>query len=109
MSTQITEPMFEYWETPKFGEMLALARERLREAQARFEASGEVDRRTGRKFTFESEKNADHIRRAEDTLELMRAELRRRAVECCVEDPGSSGSESHGFLIQGPAVFPRGI
>src|ERR1700730_6313441 len=25
------------------------------------------------------------------------------------DGPGSSGPESHGFLIQGPAVFPRGI
>ena len=26
------------------------------------------------------------IAAAQDTVELMRAELRRRAVECCVED-----------------------
>jgi hypothetical protein len=76
---------FLYWNTEKLGSMLALARLRLREAQARFEASGEAERRM-RKRTFEAEQAAEHVRRAEDTLELMRAELRRRAVECCVED-----------------------
>jgi len=77
-----------YWETTKLGEMLALARLRLREAQARFEASGEAERRMRRKHTFEGEQAAEHVRRAEDTLELMRAELRRRAVEAMerVED-----------------------
>jgi hypothetical protein len=76
---------FAFWDTEKLGSMLALARERLREAQARFEASGEAERRM-RKRTFEAEQDAEHVRRAEDTVELMRAELRRRAVECCVED-----------------------
>jgi|HubBroStandDraft_4_1064222.scaffolds.fasta_scaffold39605_5 hypothetical protein len=77
---------FAFWNTEKLGSMLALARLRLREAQARFEASGEAERRMRRKHTFEAEQDEEHVRRAEDTLELMRAELRRRAVECCVED-----------------------
>jgi hypothetical protein len=76
---------FSYWNTEKLVSMLALARERLREAQAKFEASGEAERRM-RKRTFEAEQDEEHVRRAEDTVELMRAELRRRAVECCVED-----------------------
>jgi hypothetical protein len=38
------------------------------------------------KRTFEAEQDAEYVRRAQDTVELMRAELRRRAVECCVED-----------------------
>ena len=76
---------FAFWDTEKLGSMLALARLRLREAQARFEASGEAERRM-RKRTFEAEQDEEHVRRAEDTVELMRAELRRRAVECCVED-----------------------
>jgi hypothetical protein len=76
---------FAFWDTEKLGSMLALARLRLREAQARFEASGEAERRM-RKRTFEAEQDEEHVRRAEDTVEMMRAELRRRAVECCVED-----------------------
>ena len=75
-TTEDDAPPFAYWETPKLGEMLALARLRLREAQAKFEASGEAERRM-RKHTFEAEQDAEYVRRAQDTVELMRAELRR--------------------------------
>jgi hypothetical protein len=85
--------MFEYWETPKLGEMLALARLRLREAQARFEASGEAERRM-RKRTFEAEQDAEYVRRAQDTVEMMRAELRRRAVEATLQDSQSVNQTS---------------
>ena len=69
-------PPFAFWDTEKLGSMLALARDRLRKAQARFEASGEAERRM-RKRTFEAEQDAEYVRRAQDTVELMRAELRR--------------------------------
>jgi hypothetical protein len=77
-------PRFEFWSTAKLGQMVQIARQRVRQAQARFEEIGATERRR-RKRTYESEMASEHVRRAEDTLHLMRAELRRRALESVVE------------------------
>jgi len=77
-------PRFASWDTQKLGGMVKLARKRLGEAQAAFEATQEIERRRGRRI-WESEGAADYVRRSEDVLALMVAELRRRASECLTE------------------------
>lgn len=76
---------FEYWDTPKLAEMVRLARQRAAEAQARFAASGAEDRRLGKSTTYQSEVAHGLLRRAEDSLDQMRTELKRRSMECFVE------------------------
>jgi hypothetical protein len=76
----------EAWSTEKLGQMIPLARKRVQEAQAAFEASQQEERRL-RKRTYASEQADDRSRRAEDELEALQAELRRRAVECNKELP----------------------
>jgi len=77
-------PTFAYWSTAKLGDMVKLARDLLREKQAAFDATLEVERRRGKR-SWESEEAGDYVRRAEDRLALMVAELRRRASECLTE------------------------
>ena len=77
-------PPFSNWDTPKLGQMIRLTRQRLAEAQAKFAESGAAERRL-RKHMYESEEAEQHVRRVEDDLELMRDELRRRAIGAFVE------------------------
>jgi hypothetical protein len=77
-------PTFSYWDTAKLGAMVKLARKRVAEAQAAFEATQEIERRRGRRI-WESEGAADYVRRASDIRDLMVAELKRRASECLTE------------------------
>jgi hypothetical protein len=70
---------FSYWDTAKLGEMIRLARLRLREAQSKFEQSGREERRL-KKRLFETESAERFVRRAEDQVSIMRAELERRAA-----------------------------
>ncbi len=77
-------PTFAYWSTAKLGAMVKIARQRVTEAQAAFDASLEVERRRGKR-SWESEEAGDYVRRAEDRLALMVAELRRRASECLTD------------------------
>jgi len=64
--------------------MVKIARQRVAEAQTAFDATLEVERRRGKR-SWESEEAGDYVRRAEDRLQLMVAELRRRASECLTE------------------------
>src|SRR5882757_5492914 len=77
-------PTFSYWNTAKLGDMVKLARDLLKEKQAAFDATLAVERRRGKR-SWESEEAGDYARRAEDRLQLMVAELRRRASECLTE------------------------
>lgn len=78
------QPRFASWSTAKLGGMVKIARLRVAEAQTAFEATQEIERRRGRRI-WESEGAADYVRRSEDVLALMVAELRRRASECLTE------------------------
>jgi hypothetical protein len=70
---------FSYWDTAKLGQMIQIKRLHLREAQAKFEASGELERRLKKRF-FDTERAAQYVRRIEDQVSMMRAELERRAI-----------------------------
>jgi hypothetical protein len=71
---------FDNWSTGKLGTMTQIARRRLDQARAAREAIGAMDRRLGESIDVDQP-----VRRAEDILALMRAELERRAIESCRE------------------------
>ena len=77
-------PRFEAWSTAKLAQMVGFARARVAEAQARFEAKCETERRQKRR-TWESMDAEQYVRRSEDGLAMMLGELRRRALESVVE------------------------
>ena len=79
-AVQIPPPAYDFWSTGKLAQMTAIARRLVAEAQARFEATLAVERRRCKR-TYQSEEAELHVRRAEDRLALMRAELERRALE----------------------------
>jgi hypothetical protein len=76
---------FDSWSTCKLGRMTEFARKERDRARGRFEASGAEDRRRNKTDSYATEMAELHHRRAQDALDEMRAELRRRAFESTIE------------------------
>lgn len=77
----MTESDLSSWSTDYLGRMVKICRQRVREAQAAFQASQQEDRRRRRLQIYESEQAERYARRIEDELEPMVAELRRRTTK----------------------------
>lgn len=85
----MTESGFELWTTDHLGDMIRRMRQAVRDAQARFEASEQEERRSrGKRFEsrlYHVEQAELYARRLADELEAMQIELRRRNIVAVIE------------------------